>query len=305
LIVDIFSKRKQRAAGPGDVYEYDSLPTVLRVQLVHILKDVLSIESGYPSQLNSACNAIHDMLAREYGVFELSEEAKYRHPDYVAALFNFMLKTENVEQVLDVVELSLRYALVLQQGYYSDRPKLRVLDGENEVNLRFREHAVGYQFESGTIIRVDATVLHQEVIKPALAVLTEPHFAGANDEFLKAHEHYRHARYKESINECLKAFESTMKAICAERAWKVDPNATASKLIEVCFQNGLIPSYLQSEFAALRATLESGVPTVRNKTSGHGQGTARKPVPEYIAAYLLHSTAALILLLSRADAALP
>jgi hypothetical protein len=261
------------------------------------------MDDGYSSQLNTACKEIHDALAREYGVFTLSDNVRH-NDDYVAALFNFMLKTGEVEQVLDVVELSLRYAAALQSNSYSE-PKLRVSEGRDEVNLRFREHAVGYQVESDTIIRVDATVLHQEVIKPALTVLAEPHLAGANEEFLKAHEHYRHSRFKESINECLKSFESTMKAICAKRKWKVDPNATASKLIDVCFQNGLVPSYLQSEFTALKSTLESGVPTVRNKTSGHGQGATPVAVPEYIAAYLLHSTAAVILFLSRAEAELP
>ncbi len=303
-MLDIFSKRKKRAAGSSDVYEYDNIPNALRVQFVHILRDVLSVEDSYSRQVNSAYKEIHDMLAREYGLFELSDEAKYR-ADYESALFNFMLNTKEVEQVLDVVELSLRYAAAWQSNNYYEKPKLAVSDGEDEVNQRFREHAVGYQFESGTIVRVDATLVHQEIVKPALAVLREPHLSGANDEFLKAHEHYRHGRYKESINECLKAFESTMKSICAKRKWKVDPNATASKLIDTCFHNDLVPSYLQSEFAALRSTLESGVPTVRNRTSGHGQGTTPTSVPEYIAGYLLHSTASLILLLTRAEAALP
>ena len=44
-------------------------------------------------------------------------------------------------------------------------------------------------------------------------------YAGANDEFLRAHEHYRHKRHKECLNECLKAFESMMKAICKKRRW--------------------------------------------------------------------------------------
>ena len=96
-----------------------------------------------------------------------------------------------------------------------------------------------------------------------------------------------------------------MKAICAKRNWPVPATATASKLIEICFQNGLVPQHLQSEFSALRSTLESGVPTVRNRTSGHGQGVTPTAVPGYIAAYLVHSTAALILLLSRAESDIP
>lgn len=71
----------------------------------------------------------------------------------------------------------------------------------------------------------------------------------------------------------------------------------AKKLLSVAFDNDLIPSYLQSEFSALRALLESGTPTVRNRSGGHGQGPAVVDVPDYIAAYALHLTGASILLL--------
>ena len=58
---------------------------------------------------------------------------------------------------------------------------------------------------------------------------------------------------------------------------------------------------MQSHFTGLRSTLESGVPTVRNKLSGHGQGAEEINVPDYIAAYALHLTASNILLLAKAD----
>src|ERR1019366_1526163 len=80
-----------------------------------------------------------------------------------------------------------------------------------ELNARFREHGIGYQYESGEIIRVDSQLIHSEVVKPALTLLTAPEYEGANAEFLKAFEHYRKGDTKECLNECLKAFESTMK----------------------------------------------------------------------------------------------
>ena len=59
---------------------------------------------------------------------------------------------------------------------------------------------------------------------------------------------------------------------------------------------------MQSHFTALRSTLEAGVPTVRNRMSGHGQGTEEVMVPESVAAYALHLTASNVLLLTRASA---
>jgi hypothetical protein len=126
------------------------------------------------------------------------------------------------------------------------------------------------------------------------------------DEFLKAHEHYRKGNQKEAILNAGKAFESTLKAICAARGWPFDPQKDgASKLIETVFGQGLVPTYLQNHFTALRSVLDSGVPTVRNKTSGHGQGPTPTAVPDYLAAYVLHVAASNIVLLVEAHLATP
>jgi uncharacterized protein DUF7014 len=128
-------------------------------------------------------------------------------------------------------------------------------------------------------------------------LLSDRAFAGPNAEYLKAHEHYRHGRYGESMNESLKALESTLKVICDQRKWAYKPGENVSGLIAIVFANGLIPSWLQTEFGSLRSTLESGVPTARNKVSGHGAGAQPREVPSWMAGYLLHMTASAILFL--------
>jgi hypothetical protein len=144
----------------------------------------------------------------------------------------------------------------------------------SDLNQRFQNHAIGYQYANGQIIRIDSQYVHAEAVKPALAVLQEPGFSGAQDEFMQAHRHYREGNNKEAINEALKAFESTMKCICERRHWNYDKTkATAKPLLDVLFANALVPAFLQSSFAGLRSVLEGGVPTTRNRTSGHGQGS--------------------------------
>lgn len=140
-------------------------------------------------------------------------------------------------------------------------------------------------------------------MKPTLAVLRGDGFKGANEEFLQAHEHYRHGRHKECLVDALKAFESTMKAICKMQGWPNQPNDTAKALIGTCLSNGLIPPYLESQIGSLRSLLESGIPTVRNKLGGHGQGADPTVVPEYLARYSLNLTATSILFLVEANAA--
>ena len=139
------------------------------------------------------------------------------------------------------------------------------------------------------------------MVKPVLSMLSDPMYEGANAEFLKAHEHYRAGRHKECMNECLKAFESCIKAICEARGWDYEGQRGIRDLIGIVFERGLIPTFMQSHFTALRKTLEDGVPTLRNQRSGHGQGPEEVPVPEYIAAYTLHLTASNILFLAKAN----
>ena len=140
------------------------------------------------------------------------------------------------------------------------------------------------------------------MVKPALNFLSDPIYEGANEEFLKAHEYYRKRDYKGCMNNCLKAFESCLKSICDRRGWSYDAErSTAKDLIQIVFNNELIPTFMQSHFSALKSTLESGLPTTRNRKAGHGQGPKKIVVPEYIAAYALHLTASNILLLTKAN----
>jgi hypothetical protein len=256
-IANLFSKRQKQLRGEvPDVFQYKEFPEAFRVQVVHILRDAL----GEPDQYNKVMETfqtIHDILAREYGEFYLSEEVRRR--DYQTAVFNFFLNCYDYERVLDVIEFTFRVVEigVRENWQYKQTAKIKMEADEavKELNLRFLEHGIGYQFEAGKIIRMDSQLTHAEIVKPTLEVLSNKQYTGANEEFLKAHEHYRHGRYKECLNECLKAFESTMKTICDKRRWKYNSTDTAKGLIDICFQKGLIPAYLQSQFSSLRASL--------------------------------------------------
>ncbi len=303
-IYEIFSKRQKRNRSEiPDVSQYEAIPLELRVQVIHIWRDMFGeIEYNY---LSETCNYayeiyvfIHEKLCREYGIFTLGKEN-----DPYKNVGNFMLNTEETEKVIDVIELSFR--CIDPEVLDDTRLFLSNISPDkaiNELNNRFREHGVGYQYESGQIIKVDSQFVHSEAVKPALSFLSDPIYKGANEEFLNAHEHYRKRRYKECLNDCLKAFESCLKAICTKRGWNYDEKRDAAKnLIQIAFDNELIPTYLQSHFSALKSILESGLPTVRNRESGHGQGPEVTSVPDYLAAYVLHLTASNILLLAKAD----
>lgn len=305
-IFDIFSKREKKLRGEvPDVYQHEDIPEKLRVQIIRIWNYIFHkprhdlMGEYYPDVTANAYKQIHDILCHEYGEFYLTE-----HDDsHIESVHKFFLGTKDTEKAVDVIELSFVFIDKYIRSHlhqFNDR-EISPDDAIAELNHRLQEHGVGYQYESGKIIRVDSEFIHSEAMKPALKMLSDPMYEGANDEFLKAHKHYRAKSYEACMNECLKAFESCMKAICATRRWKYKETDTASRLIGVIFDRKLIPDYMQSHFTSLRSTLESGLPTARNRQSGHGQGSKVIPVPEYMAAYALHLTASNILFLAKAD----
>ena len=303
-VFETFTKRLKirERAGKPDVYAYDNLPQAFRIQVIHIWASAIGryffVERWETTPAsNRHWHTIHDMLARERGVFNLGDER-----DNPFAQCQKFLQASDTAGALDIIELSFRVLdrVVRQQGYDDTQTSGVTQDPDDaieELNYRFREHGIGYQFVGGELIRVDSQYLHAEAVMPALSLLNDEGFDGPAEEFLRAHDHYRKGRNKEAIVEALKAFESTMKCICEQRKWLYSPTASAKPLVEIMFRNALVPPYLESQFGALRALLESGIPTVRDKTSGHGQGATPTTVPSYLTAYALHLTASNIVFL--------
>ncbi|MGW7773264.1 STM4504/CBY_0614 family protein [Pseudomonas machongensis] len=309
-VTDLFSKRSKRARGEyTDVYQYSNLPSSIRHQIVQIFIETLGdyeAHSRYGKRLH-AWQGIVSALRREYGVPALYNERYVNDDQPIEEISGFILGHRDIEQVLDAVELGCRCIdRLTRDPRYLHRSDAngRATEAIEEINIRFREHALGFEYASGEIIRKDSQLIHEEAVKPALRLLQQPCYSGAEEEFLSAHAHYRQGNNKEALNECLKAFESMMKAICDIRGWEYAVSATASKLIQVLFENELVPAYWQQSLTSLRSTLESSVPTGRNRLSGHGQGSTPIEVPDHLTAYMLHMTASCLVFLAQSNAAL-
>lgn len=306
----LFSKRTKNGETKLDVYQYDNLPKEFRNQVLYIWQDTIGFVShalnsysfeGYsPDERISLgyFEEIEDTLHREYGRLQLADG-----DTSCMRVFAFFSSC-NIEQGLDVIELSFRLLPTFHrrrsERYLHDL-RFTPRQALEELNYRFWEHGIGYRFENGLLIRMDSEYLHAEAVQPALQLLHDSRFKGALSEFANAHEHFRHKRYAESLTDCLKAFESTLKSICDQRKWSYAKTAQAKDLLKVVFDHNLVPDYLQSHYASLRSSLESGVPTVRNKEGAHGSGVEVRNVPEYLASYLLNLTATSILFFIRAS----
>lgn len=307
-IYETFSKRqkKRERAGKPEVYQYDSLPRAFRIQVIHIWVGAIGPfygwDPGFESEPASSRSwrLIHDTLAREIGVFNLGNTNE--NPFVQCQQY---LLTADTAGALDIIELTFLFIdtrLRNLAGYGRAKASIKQNADEaiQELNHRFHEHAIGYQYVGGELIRMDSQYIHEEAVKPAISLLQDAGFRGASDEFLRAHEHYRKVRYKEAVADALKSFESTMKAICDTRHWPYPENATAIPLIKILLEKGLIPKDLEGHFGGLRAAMESGLPTISNRTSRHGQGKEPKEIPGYFAAYALHLAASNIVFLVEA-----
>ena len=329
-----FAKRQAESAGLPALYHYDTLPDRLREQVAQILKGAIGDPTdgihwaarGRPlstaSWINCRWIGIHDTLAREMGVDRLLDAVNpiprhYTEWHYMESCLGFVREYEQVDWVLSLIEIA--FVVIEQMRTYNDptqsfAPRQPPDDAIDELNRRFLEHSIGYQYQAGQIIRLDSQYLHHEAVELAITLLHQavdsaitllhaPNFSGALQEFEEASRHYREQRYKEAIASSGCAFESTMKIICDLRGWSGDnKRSTASALIKILFNNGLVPSWMESHFTALRATLEGGLPTVRNQPGHgtHGKGSTSVEVPDYLATYCLNLAATNIVFLIEA-----
>jgi hypothetical protein len=305
-VYETYSKRKKRLSGDTpDVYQYDYLHQTFKVQVVHIWDEAIGHRDEYSNEsMQAVYTHVKDILCKELGSFNLPYFSFRDGP--AQEVTRYFLEDGRLDHNLDVLELMFQ-VLDIPSVCKDNKAKQAIED----LNIRFKEHATGYQFISNELIRTDSQILHSEAVVPALRLLNQNGYEGAEREFLNAHEAYRHGDIINAITECHKSFESTMRSIIHKRGWKYDCNdnateksedkaktkANASRLIQICFENNLLPEHFNSQITSLRTLLESSIPTIRNKNGSHGDGIEIKKIPASLASYMLHITASTILFL--------
>lgn len=297
---DTFSKRNRQR--PPNL-SYDSLPPPLRYQCLTVIRESIG---KYPMALDD----LDLFLQREHPtpsfvrapILSLDGHApRFDNRFYEQCITegDFYESMDAIEMAARVIHNQLRYAQkqrndLVAPSHVADR----ALD---EMNERFIQHSVGYQFskEQRWMVRVDSALLHDDVTKPAMLLLTEPGFEGAAQEFETAHQHYRRMLVdrdagKDAVAWAVKAVESTAKAIMEARSWPYEKNDTIAKLLTKTVTVGLVPAALQSYFDGLRTALTSGLPTIGNAMARHGQGAKPTPIEEHMVTLAMHLAAVTI-----------
>jgi hypothetical protein len=295
-ITNIFSKRNQ--SSKNSIFTYNVLPKQFRIQVIHIWKESIGVydkNDGYYTPISPSNNIwyyIHNSLCKEYGVFGLSSRGENPFHKCIC----FMEEENSIEKLLDIIELSFRTIdTKVRDSKYNWKEMGITQTPDNaieELNQRFREHSIGYQYIGGQIVRVDSEYIYKESVEPAVNLLFNEGFEGASEEFMKAHEHFRKGNDKETVTEAEKAFESVMKTICNKMEWELPNKQNANLLIKTLIENNLIPFWLENSML--------GLPTLRNKLTAHGQGEKSVKIPRHSVAYALHLCATNIVFLIEA-----
>jgi hypothetical protein len=292
IIKNLYSKRN---ALVNDKLDY-SLSDGLKIQIIHIWNDYFNELYGFnPDLAGEALKNIIKILCREHKLKSILEDGYLlRHSDLDRLEYHFENNKET-DKCLDVIEITFSYMETaddyLEKNHYGYLG--RVYKNEQaikDLNERFLENNVGFEYTNGIIIKIDNKLLHKEITSTTLHFISGELFNNVNEEYLKAHKHHLHGDEEECLTKCSCALESTMKIICRQNKWQFEENFPASKLIEVCQKNGLFPAYLLTHYSSFVAAIKSGVPTIRNKNGSHGKGDNPLNVPKHWGAYMLYLT---------------
>jgi hypothetical protein len=279
----IFNTFSNRNRPPPAKLAYDSLPEELRHHSLRIIDRVLGHRDALLGRLDRVLQAEHPVPS--FAEQRATEQESYEFQFLQApGFYVYCVRDGDFDEAMDAIEMAA--SLINNETRKEVSGDQRADDALDEMNGRFAQHGVGYQFskEQDHFVRMDSTLMHREVTQPAMLLLTEKGFEGAAHEFGQAHRFYREAaidpaRGKDAVAWAAKAVESTVKTIMTARGWVYDEKKdTIVPLLDKVFTNGLVPPDLKSYFEGLRTALYSGLPTLRNRMAGHGQGTTVKPI---------------------------
>lgn len=299
-----------------DIFTYDTIPLSLRNQSIHLYTRLLGSQKDYVSDALAAnqhrnsryVKRIYDKIVSDLLMHFGTRTIANLRGEPLDSSYNHLSKRLEDEQdaskVLDIIEIVFRNGLAAYSSKAPPTPvetvdRITMGDAIKELNYRFGMAGVGYQFENGYIVRTDSKVLHQQVVRPTLYLLSNSIYKHANEEFIKALNHHRRGEESAAMNEAVKALESTLKVICDTHAWTYG-KGTMGPLVDACMKNNLLPNYWEEYFKHIEPLLVF-LGTPRNNESGHGAGTEDKNVSAHLSAYTLHSVASAIVFLVEAE----
>lgn len=287
-VFQTFSTRNKKKV--KDVYIYDKIPSKFKGQLVNLLEASIGLNT-------ILWDVIWRDVRKELGLIRNIVASPK------AEIMDLLVSTSS-QDLLDIIDISFFYiAYVLNEEVRKNynlynKYGITLLPNEaiEELNQRFLEHDLGYQFNDKMLFRIDSQYTHTQFVIPALHLIYDEEFSGANEEFINAFSYFKKRNYEAAITEATKALESVLKLICERNNWEYEKTGAAKKLMQTLVNNKFFASYMDSYRNNLIGILEA-LPTIRNKESAHGKGDIKRNVTQHLASFALNQAATCILFL--------
>lgn len=273
------SRRKKIENGTlyPDIYQYDEVSHKLRTIFARTFR-----KANFPIEV---VIQIIEVICDEWAI-NLENCLGYGNSTF-DDIENFILNFQNDEKeiFLDLLALHFRYL------HHTEKQ-----DTIKELNQRMLENGFGYQFEKGTLIRIDSLPMHKNVVKPTLELLQDSRFENANVEYRQAFDDYNHRRYEGMFVNLCKSVESTIKIICDINSFGLSDFHSLKPLISRLIKNNFLPQYNEKPIEGLDNMLRT-IGNIRNENGGHGAGVEKRKIDQSLITYAMHSTTATLLFL--------
>ncbi len=288
-----FFRRKQEERGEiSSVWQRDNLPDSLIVQIIQIVKNTTDIHYSYVRYVETYWHKmvkhVLEKMRLELGSFRLSpypnaiEESELLH-----CLFHGFGDYDKIDVQLTIIEYMLAY-------FYNDTS---IID---DVNYRFREARVGYQFNSDSkcILPFDDEIIHENAVEPAFHFLNIAGFEKAKNYFKEAYEDFIAKKYEDCLHHTCKSLESVIKNVLKKKKVAFSENDGLSRLIDSLFSENVMP-FEHNDFASGLKNIFKEITAERNKKAGHGTEETKKiEISEAKAKLVLNLAASLITYIS-------
>lgn len=143
------------------IYQYDTLPKAFRVQVVHIWSRmfakqlIISYDAPTASPPDFFSDAILKKISEEHGI---SFNVQWGN-DNIECLANYFISLDKITLALQVIQIAFHVAETHMRPFWMSYKQLGCQnpdDAISDLNRRFREHGIGYQYKNGAILKISS-----------------------------------------------------------------------------------------------------------------------------------------------------
>lgn len=137
---------------------------------------------------------------------------------------------------------------------------------QREINTALLEEKCPWLLADGRLFHIDPEFLDLAVVTSVIEYMQDGRFRGALDEFVEARAELTAGNYKGAVHNACKSVESVLKTILGKES------GTASQLLRALGASDFFDDLPPGIATSIMEPVFMGLPVLRNRLGGHGQG---------------------------------